>query len=306
MYNKNTRTFPAVAFAAGLMAFGALAHAEDAPAPDAAAAVAPTLSGHLDLVSKYILRGVSTTYGPAAPGLGNGGADAPESDKPALQWGLDWTHPSGVFLGYWASTINYSYERLGESWRDRSIADFQHHKSIENDLYGGYNGKAGDVGYTVGLTGYHYINGKYADALETKLGLSYGAFSATAQTLLKDVVWGNRGDTYWTVGYSQPLPYDIALTATLGWYTYHREGQFLGSTDTLTGTRCAAGAGFVDNGCVAGGTPISSGFRHLTVGFTQPIGKTGLTWGLQGLIGGDNRFGVKQDNRLVATLSYGF
>jgi hypothetical protein len=51
---------------------------------------------------------------------------------------------------------------------------------------------------------------------------------------------------------------------------------------------------------------VSSGFRHLTVGFTQPIGKTGLSWGLQGLVGGDNRFGVKQDNRVVATLSYGF
>lgn len=303
MHDKNILNIAGAMMLAGLMAAGGAARADDAPAQ---AADAPALTGHIDLASKYILRGISSTYGPATPGLGNPGADAPESSKVALQWGLDWTHPSGVFLGYWASQINYSYERLGESYRDRSIADFQHHKSVENDLYGGYNGKAGELGYTVGLTGYHYINGKYADALETKLGLSYGAFSATAQTLLKDVVWGNRGDTYWTLGYSQPLPYDIAFTATLGGYTYHREGQFLGSTDTLTGTRCAAGTSFIDNGCFAGGAPKSGGFRHLTLGFTQPIGKTGISWGLQGLIGGDNRFGVKQDNRLVATLSYGF
>jgi uncharacterized protein (TIGR02001 family) len=297
MYNKIIRTFPAVAiFSAGLMASSAPAHAEDAPA----------LTAHIDLVSKYILRGISTTYGPGTPGLGNAGADAPESDKATLQWGVDWTHPSGVYLGYWASQINYSYERLGESYRDRSIADFQHHKSVENDLYGGYNGKLGELGYTVGLTGYHYINGKYADALETKLELAYGAFSASAQTLLKDVVWGNKGDTYWALGYSQPLPYDIKLNATLGWFTYHREGRFLGSSDTLAGTRCAAGTSFVVSGCFPGGAPIASGFRNLTLGFTQPIGKTGVTWGLQGLIGGDNRFGVKQDNRLVATLSYGF
>lgn len=296
--NKN-RIVPALLLAAAAMAAGAV-HAEDAPAGGA------TFTGHIDLASKYILRGISTTYGPGTPGLGNGGADAPESDKAALQWGVDWVHPSGVYLGYWASQVNYSYERLGESWRDRGIVDFQHHKSVENDFYGGYNGKFGDLGYTAGLTGYFYINGKYSNAVETKLGLSYGQFSVAAQTLLKDVVWGNKGDTYWTLNYSQPLAWDITLNASLGYYTYHKEGRFLGSTDTLGGGRCAAGSSFIVNGCFAGGAPVSNGFRHLTVGFTQPIGKTGLTWGLQGLVGGDNRFGVKQNNRVVATLSYGF
>jgi uncharacterized protein (TIGR02001 family) len=296
--NKN-RILPALLVAAASLAAGAV-HAEDAPAEGA------TFTGHIDLASKYILRGISTTYGPSTPGLGNSGADAPESDKAALQWGVDWVHPSGVYLGYWASQVNYSYERLGESWRDRAIVDFQHRKSVENDFYGGYNGKFGEFGYTAGLTGYYYINGKYSNAVETKLGLSYGAFSVAAQTLLKDVVWGNKGDTYWTLNYTQPLAWDITLNASLGYYTYHKEGRFLGSTDTLAGAGCAAGTSFIVNGCFAGGAPVSNGFRHLTVGFTQPIGKTGLTWGLQGLVGGDNRFGVKQDNRVVGTLSYGF
>jgi hypothetical protein len=44
----------------------------------------------------------------------------------------------------------------------------------------------------------------------------------------------------------------------------------------------------------------------LIVGVTQPIGKTGVTWGLQGIIGGDNRFGVRQKNQLLGSLSYGF
>jgi uncharacterized protein (TIGR02001 family) len=267
---------------------------------------APAFTGHVDLVSKYVLRGVSSTYGPGLPGLGNAGADAPESDQPALQWGVDWTHPSGVYLGYWASQIDYSYKRLGESYADRAIANFQDKKSIENDFYGGYNGKAGDVGYTLGLTGYAYVNGEHADAFETKLGAGYGPFSVTAQTLLKDVVWGNKGDTYWTLAASQPVAYDITLSATLGFYTYHEEGRYLGTVDTLTGTRCAAGTSFIVNGCFAGGAPRSGGWRHLTVGFTQPLGKSGFTWGLQGLIGGANRFGVKQGNRLLASLSYGF
>lgn len=286
--------------AMGIIGMACLTMAGGARAEDAA------WTGHVDLVSKYILRGISSTYGPAKPGAGNANADAPESDHPVLQWGADWTHPDGYYAGYWASQINYSYRQLGKSYADRGITDFQHGKSVENDLYGGYNGKVGELGYTVGLTGYYYLNGRAANSLETKLGLTYGAFSATAQTLLKDVVWGNRGDTYWTLNYSQPLPADITLTASFGFYTYKREGRYLGSTDTYSGVACGAGSSFVVNGCFAGAAPRSSGWRHLIIGFTQPIGHTGVTWGLQGVIAGDNRFGVKQDSRVVGSLSYGF
>ena len=267
--------------------------------------VAPSWTGHVDLVSKYVLRGITSTYGPGAP-LGNVGADAPESNKAALQWGADWSDPSGFYLGYFGSTINYSYKALGESYSNRAISDFQAKKSVENDLYGGYNGKAGDFSYTAGLTGYVYINGKHANAIETKLSAGYGPFVASAQTLLDDVVWGNKGDTYWTLNYSTTLPYELTLTASLGYYTYKKEGKFLGSVDTLSGTACMPGEGFFTNGCLPSNRPVSSAFRHLIVGITQPIAKTGLTWGLQGILGGDNRFGVKQKNQLVATLSYGF
>src|SRR5882724_12036354 len=117
----------------------------------------PAFTGHIDLVSKYILRGASTTYGNALPGLGNEFADAPESDQPVLQWGVDYVHPSGWYVGYWGSRINYSYKR--------------------------------------GITGYVYYNGKHANAFETKVGVGYKEFGLNAQTLLQDTVWGNKGDT---------------------------------------------------------------------------------------------------------------
>jgi uncharacterized protein (TIGR02001 family) len=300
--SRNTPICRHIAVAIGAiatLASAGAAIAEDAPA-------GATLTGHIDLVNKYVLRGASTTYGPSAPGLGNQGADAPESDKPVLQWGADWVHPSGLYLGYFGSQINYSYKRLGESYQDRSIVDFQSKKSIENDLYGGYTGKIGDFGYTAGLTGYVYINGKNSNAFETKLGVSYGEFSAVAQTLLNDVVWGNKGDTYWTLNYTHPLPYEFTFNASLGYYSYKKEGKYLGTVDTAAGVSCAAGTSFAVNGCFEGNAPSSGGFRHMIVGFTQPIAKTGLTWGLQGVIGGDNRFGIKQKNRLLASLSYGF
>jgi uncharacterized protein (TIGR02001 family) len=287
--------------AIAIASFAALnaAHAEDT------AAAAASWTGHADLVSRYVLRGITSTYGPGAP-AGNAGADAPESDKAALQWGLDWSDPSGFYAGYFGSTVNYSYKRLGQSYADRSIADFQSKKSIENDLYGGYAGKAGDFSYNAGLTGYVYINGAHADALETKFTLGYGAFTAGAQTLLRDVVWGNKGDTYWTLNYVQPIAYDFTLTTSLGFYTYKREGKYMGSVDTATGLACGAGQGFIVNGCFAGNGPVSNGFRHLVVGVTRPLGASGLTLGVQGILGGDNRFGVKQKNQLLATLSYGF
>ncbi len=282
---------------------------QEATVVDASAAPVvdgPKWTGHVDVVSSYILRGITDTYGPSKPGGGNELADAPESDRPALQWGADWTHPSGFYLGYWASTINYSYKALGKSHNDPSVTDFQDDKSIENDLYGGYTGKIGDFGYTVGMTGYVYINGKNSNALETKLGVSYGDFALNAQTLLKDVVWGNKGDTYWTLNYTKPLLYDIMLNASLGYYTYRKEGKYLGTVDTRTGVDCAAGESFNVNACMAGNAPSGSGFRHLIIGITQPIGSTGVTWGLQGLIGGENRFSVNQDSKLLASLSYGF
>jgi uncharacterized protein (TIGR02001 family) len=282
------------------LALCAAAHAEDAAAP-----AGPAFTVHLDVVTAYVLRGATRTYGNGAP-LGNLNADAPESNKGALQWGVDWAHPSGFSLGYWASTINYSYEQLGKSYDNPPGSDFQHNKSIENDFYGAYAGKFGDFGYTVGGTGYYYINGKHANAFETKLGISYGPFALNAQTLLNDTVWGNRGDTYWTAVYTYALPYDITFTGTLGAYTYKKDGKYLGSTDTLTGTACGAGAAFVVNGCYAGHEPVGSAFRHLTLGLSAPIANTPLVWGLQGIIGGDTRFGVKQGNRLVGSLSVVF
>ena len=268
-------------------------------------APAPSWTGHVDLVSRYVLRGVTSTYGPGAA-MGNAGADAPESDKAALQWGADWSHPSGFYAGYFGSMVNYSYERLGQSYADRSILDFQNNKSIENDLYAGYTGKAGELAYNVGLTGYVYVHGKHANALETKISATYSDITLGAQTLLQDVVWGNKGDTYWTLNYTKPLPYSLTLTTSLGFYTYNKQGKFMGAVDTASGTACAAGEGFIVNGCFAGHGPVSGGFRHLVVGLAQPIGASGATWSVQAILGGDNRFGVKQKNQLLASVSYGF
>ena len=277
------------------------------PASAAEPAKPYTFTGHVDLVSAYYLRGATTTYGNSSPGLGNAGADAPESSQPVLQWGADVIHQNGWYAGYWGSRINYSYKRLGESYDDRTIVSgFQDNKSIENDLYGGYTAKDGDFSYTLGATGYVYINGKHADGVETKLGAGYKAFGLNAQTLLNDTVWGNKGDTYWSLTYATALPYELNFNASLGWYTYRKEGKYLGSSDTLGNTPCGAGTAFVVNGCYAGNQPIGNGFRHVVLGLSQPLGKYGLSWSVQGIVGGENRYGIRQANKGVASMNYAF
>lgn len=253
----------AIAVAAALLAFSPLAGAD--------------LTGHLDLVSKYYLRGITTTYLPEA--LGNAGGDAPEADGPALQGGLDYSHSSGLYLGYFFSTLTYSYK----SFNDQGV-------STEQDVYGGYAGKVGDFGYKLGLTRYQYVPGFHSTGLETLVGVSYKEFGANAQTLLDDVTFGNKGDTYWTFTYNTPLPSDFGFNATLGYYTYGKTGEFINKD----GSAEAAGAK-VD----------SSAFRHLTLGITYPFMKN-LTGGLNYIVGGKNRFDVDQDNKVWGSLSYTF
>lgn len=278
-------------------------HSLDTRADEAESTTSNSLSVHIDVVSKYVVRGLTTTYGNGKP-LGNIASDAPESDKPTLQWGADYTAESGWYIGYWASQINFSYAQIGKSYEDRSITNLQKNKSIENDFYGGYNKKLGDLTYTLGLTGYVYINGEHSDALESKIGISYGRSSLYAQTLLSDVVWGNKGDTYITAIFMQPLPYSLSLNFNLGYYLYTQEGKYIGTYDTLLGVACSPGQAFIINGCYNGTEPGSNAFRHFIVSLGQPLGKTGLNWSLQYILPGENRFGIQQENQLVGSLSY--
>jgi uncharacterized protein (TIGR02001 family) len=306
---SSTTALPAAKLSAAVLSAIALstsmAASADEPAAEAEAPPPYTFTGHIDWVTKYVLRGVTTTYG-NGPALGNKGADAPESDTPAVQWGVDYVDSSGWYAGYWASQINYSYEQLGKSYSDRSITDFQKDNSVENDLYGGYSGKIGDFTYTAGMTGYVYYNGEHADALETKLSIAYGPVALNAQTLLNDVVWGNKGDTYITATFTQPLPYDISLSFNFGYYLYNKEGKYLGTHDDELGVDCGSGQAFVVNGCYDGNRPSSGGFRHFIIGLTQPIGKTGIVWNVQGILPGENRYGIKQQTQAVGMISYTF
>ena len=108
-------------------AFAAPAAVSTAYAQTAAAPASP-FTFNVGVVSDYLFRGVSQTHG-----------------GPALQGGVDYAHPSGFYLGAWASSITWVKDFLGDG-------------RVEIDVYGGYKNTfaGGDWSYDVGFITYNY------------------------------------------------------------------------------------------------------------------------------------------------------
>ena len=99
-----------------------------------------TLSYNVGVVTDYRYRGISQSR-----------------LDPALQGGIDFAHKSGLYLGTWASTIKWIKDAGGSG-------------DVEWDVYGGYKGTAGPVGYDVGVLRYEYPDNKlHPDANTTEL-----------------------------------------------------------------------------------------------------------------------------------------
>lgn len=252
-------------------------------------------TGNINVVSKYILRGITQSYGTSyntADAVDS--KTAPESDGPAVQGGLDYVMKNGVYVGYWFSSLGYSYAGLNP---DTTGKHSQH--SVENDLYGGYNGTIGALGYTVGGTMYVYQPGWGSTGFETKLGLNYGEVAVTAQTMLVDTTFANIGDTYWQATWTHVLPRDFTFTGQVGLYSYGKHGKYIDSTNP---SQPGYQSGYVNGQDKA----VSFAFRHVTLGISHPLPVKGGTWGLQYIVGGYNRDDLKQDNQLVGSLGFTF
>lgn len=117
--------------AAALLALPCISAAEDSATAGPAAPANPWV-GSLTLASDYLFRGLTQT-----------------NEKPALQAGLEYDDPSGIYAGFWGSSI---------SWlSDSSTSAAPVSSNVELDFYAGYRGKfSDDLGYDVGLYTYYY------------------------------------------------------------------------------------------------------------------------------------------------------
>lgn len=154
------------------------------------------ITGNVGLYTDYAFRGVSQTAGDAA-----------------IQGGFDYAHSSGFYLGTWASNVET---------RDLNGAN------LELDVYGGYSGTAGEIGYNVGLLKYYYPGQGPAaatniDTLEAYAGVTYKGFGLKASYSTSDYfgVANSDGTVYWDASYSHELP----AAVTLGLHYGYTAGQ---------------------------------------------------------------------------------
>lgn len=141
------------------------------------------------LATDYIWRGYSQT-----------------DRAPAASGSVDYSHSSGLYVGAWASNVEF-----GDG------ADF------EIDLYAGYGGEFGDsgIGYDVGVLRYFYDSVSY-DWTEFYASLSYSYFSLGVAHS-GSVYDSSEDGTYYSLGFDSDLPWGgLALSAGVGYYDYDK------------------------------------------------------------------------------------
>ena len=197
----NLKSKTALAALALIASTAAMAQAT-APVPDY------TLAYNIGAVSQYRFRGIEQTSG-----------------KPAVQGGVDFTHKSGLYLGAWASNVNWVKDFNGASQGD-----------YEDDLYGGYKAEImPGLGYDLGLITYQYPgnnsgaagtpgmapgSGPYTNANTTEfyVGLSYNIVTAKYSQSLGDFL-GNvnsNASRYFEIAANFDLGNGYTLTPHVG------------------------------------------------------------------------------------------
>lgn len=163
------------------------------------------LSGNAAVSSNYIWRGVTQTNDQAA-GFG----------------GVDWGHDSGLYVGTWVSNVAFGNTADG---------------GYEMDVYAGFAGEAGNIGYDLGVITYQYPLAPNTNFTEVyvsgtmsmvTLGLAYTVDAASGN---KDAPF-DSGDMYlsgsldFTAGKS-----DVSIYA--GTYMYDADGTGVGKSGVV-------------------------------------------------------------------------
>lgn len=200
-----------------------------------------------------------------------------EDDDAALQGGFDYAHESGFYAGYWGSSLSYSSPENDPDKVDPV-------NGFENDIYAGYATDLGPVSLDAGLIYYYYLNVDDSDAVEVAASVGFGPVSLGAKYLTDDVAWGNEGDTYITLSGGTDIGAGFSVGATLGYYVYTKDGEFIAETADSE----------------------SSGFKHLDLSLSHPVGDTGADMSITYIIGGEDRVGQELPDAMVLGLSYGF
>jgi uncharacterized protein (TIGR02001 family) len=231
-----------------------------APAANAAAG----FTGSAAVVSKYVLRG---------------GTMVPENSGAAVQSGINYDTGIGLYLGWWGSSLDYTVSST-------PVAA----SGFENDFIAGYSMEAAGLTLDFGLVQYYYLSVDESDAIEPYANVTWKFLTAGAKLLAKDVIWGNKGDIYLTVGAKHKLPADFTVSGLVGFYKYDKSGKFESANSLTAGLN----------------TTESSGLKHIDLTVSHPLGKTGLDMSVTYIVGGDDRSNTDLKNTMVLGISGAF
>ncbi len=148
------------------------------------------LSGNVGATSDYMFRGVSQTGGPA------------------VQGGIDWASDAGLYVGTWASNINFA-------------------GGTEQDIYVGYAVDLGGVSLDVSALYYWYPEEDEGSedwsTLEFAVGLGFGPVTVSAALSSENnfiVGDGNGEETlYLNVAASFPVSETLSLDVSVGQFS---------------------------------------------------------------------------------------
>jgi uncharacterized protein (TIGR02001 family) len=193
-----------------------------------------SFSANVGLYSDYVFRGYTQTQ-----------------NEPAIQGGFDVEHSSGLYVGTWASNVDWT-----------TAGGYMDKNSIEIDVYGGWATELplGGIGFDVGVLQFLYPGSDATGAVETDateiyVGLSKdflkGKFSVslTNYVVVSDDAWGFSnmdGETYTDLSAEVPIgSTQITLSAHVGYQTFGDQGD--GADYDYTDWKVNADYAFNDN-----------------------------------------------------------
>lgn len=138
------------------------------------------ISANVGIVSDYVFRGYSQT-----------------DEGPAVQGGFDYTFDNGLYIGTWASNVNFN---------DGDEA------TVEIDAYGGFANSIDIFSYDVGYVYYFYPGASTAldydfGELYANVGLDLTYFEINGGVYYSPEFFGAAGDAVYTyAGASVPVP----------------------------------------------------------------------------------------------------
>ena len=212
---------------------------------------APPLTTTVTFASQYVSRGIRQTW-----------------DKPALQIGADYVHPSGFIAGTWASNVSDKFVEKAK---------------VEWDLYAGYSGAAGDVGYSLILYEYLYPGARVSatdttfNYTELSLGLTYKAAYAKYNYTVSPHFFGirdGRGTGYLDVGLNLDLGQGYTLNLHAGDAHVGGPGNEIWNwRDLKAGVTKTLQDGWSVAGAVTRGKGATDVYRNYTNGVPDAAGR---------------------------------